>query len=318
MRRTLSWGTAVVVTLGLLAAGPVASASVDSGAEPATKHGGTTAAPRAGGAVVVGATGPASGLCGTDASWVQKALAPGVTSYVVPGAGVITSVSHFAHEDSTGSIRAEFLGPGPGPDDWVVRAYTPLLPLTPGTVNTHPLRIPVTAGTSLGLFVPGDNAGCMFPGVPADTVAGINGSDPSTTPMFTASVPFPGSRLNLSAVWEPDADGDGFGDASQDACPQSPAIQVVACPAPDTTVTKAPKKKSAKRQAKVTFSSTVAGSTFTCLVDKLAAVACTSPFKKKYKLGKHTVVITATSPFGIVDPTPVTVSFKVTKPKPKS
>ena len=314
MRRTLSWGTAVVVVLGLLAAGPVASASVGGGAEAAAKNGGTTTAPRAGGAVVVGATGPAPGLCGTDASWVQKALAPGVNSYVVPGAGVITSVSHFAHEDSTGSIRAELLGPGPGPDDWVVRAYTPLLPLTPGTVNTHPLRIPVPAGTSLGLFVPEHNAGCMFPGVPADTVAGINGSDPSTTPMFTASVPFTGSRLNLSAVWEPDADGDGFGDASQDACPQSPAIQVVSCPAPDTIVTKVPKKRSTKRKAAISFAATVAGSTFACTVDGKAATVCSSPFRKKYNYGKHTVVITATSPFGIVDPTPATVRFKVKKP----
>ena len=314
MRRTLSWGTAVV-TLGLLAAGPVASASVGGEVEGAAKDAGTTTAPRAGGAVVVGATGPASGLCGTDASWVQKALAPGVNSYVVPGAGVITSVSHYAHEDSTGSMRAEFLAPGPGPDDWVVRAYTPLLPLTPGTVNTHPLRIPVTAGTSLGLFVPENNAGCMFPGVPADTVAGINGSDPSTTSMFTALVPFPGSRLNLSAVWEPDADGDGFGDASQDACPQSPVIQVVSCPAPDTTVTKLPKKRSTKRAAKITFTSTIAGSTFTCAVDSRAAVPCTSPFKQRYKVGTHTVVLAATSPFGIVDPTPATVRFKVKKPR---
>ena len=56
------------------------------------------------------------------------------------------------------------------------------------------------------------------------------------------------------------------------------------------------------------------GSTFTCAVDKKPAMPCTSPFKKRYKYGKHTVVITATSPFGIVDPTPVTVKFKVKKP----
>ena len=101
---------------------------------------------------------------------------------------------------------------------------------------------------------------------------------------------------------------------SQDLCPQLKVTQA-ACPAPDATVTKAPKKKSSKRKAKITFTSTVAGSTFTCTVDKKPAGPCTSPFKKKYKYGKHTVVITATSPFGIVDPTPVTVKFKVRKPK---
>ena len=71
----------------------------------------------------------------------------------------------------------------------------------------------------------------------------------------------------------------------------------------------------AARKAKIKFSSTVAGSTFTCSVDGKAAKRCTSPFKKKFKVGKHTVVITATSAVGIVDPTPAIVKFKVTKPK---
>jgi hypothetical protein len=78
-------------------------------------------------------------------------------------------------------------------------------------------------------------------------------------------------------------------------------------------VTKAPKKKSAKHKAKIAFSSTVAGSTFTCAVDGQAATVCTSPFKRKYRYGKHIVVVTATSPAGIVDPTPATVNFKVKK-----
>jgi hypothetical protein len=123
----------------------------------------------------------------------------------------------------------------------------------------------------------------------------------------------PSARVNVSAVVESDADGDGYGDVSQDLCPQSKLSQA-ACPAPDTTVTKAPKKKSTKRKATIKFTATVPGSTFTCAVDKKAAKPCTSPFKKKYKYGKHTVVITATSPAGLVDPTPVTVKFKVKKP----
>ena len=108
--------------------------------------------------------------------------------------------------------------------------------------------------------------------------------------------------MNISAVLEPDVDGDQYGDISQDLCPQSKLTQA-ACPAPDTKVTKKPKKRSAARKAKIKFSSTIAGSTFTCAVDGKAAKPCTSPFKKKFKVGKHTVVITATSAVGIVDPT---------------
>ena len=121
--------------------------------------------------------------------------------------------------------------------------------------------------------------------------------------------------MNISAVLEPDVDGDQYGDVSQDLCPQSKLTQA-ACPAPDTKVTKQPKKRSATRKARIRFSSTIAGSTFTCAVDGKAAKPCTSPYKKRFKVGKHTVVITATSAVGIVDPTPATVKFKVKK-KPR-
>ncbi len=121
-------------------------------------------------------------------------------------------------------------------------------------------------------------------------------------------------HANIRAVWEPDTDGDGYGDVSQDLCPQS-GLTPAACPAPETTVTKSPKKRGTHRTAKIAFTS-VPGATFTCAVDGKAAKPCTSPFKKKYKYGKHTVLITATSAVGIVDPTPATVKFKIKAPKP--
>ena len=154
-----------------------------------------------------------------------------------------------------------------------------------------------------------DNA----PGLGTIRVSSLGSYDPDAPAGNFTGGPAAGYYMNLSAVLEPDVDGDGYGDVSQDLCPQSKLSQA-ACPAPDTTVTKAPKKKSTKRKATVKFSATVAGSTFTCAVDGKAAKPCTSPFKKKYKYGKHTVVITATSPAGIVDPTPVTVKFKVKRP----
>ena len=48
-------------------------------------------------------------------------------------------------------------------------------------------------------------------------------------------------------------------------------------------VTKSPAKKSAKRQAKIKFTS-VPGATFTCAVDGKRAKPCASPFKKRYTL----------------------------------
>jgi ribosomal protein S8E len=130
--------------------------------------------------------------------------------------------------------------------------------------------------------------------------------------------------VNLSAVLEPDADGDGYGDVTQDLCPTNAATHD-ACPtqptspppttapatAPDTVLVGQVAKKTSKRKVTLRFSSPTAGATFRCQVDQAAAKPCSSPFKKKYKLGKHTVVITAVSPAGIADPTPLKVSFKV-------
>ena len=72
----------------------------------------------------------------------------------------------------------------------------------------------------------------------------------TSTDMFYLTCP-PSGRTSPPSS-SPDADGDTFGDVSQDLCPQSKLTQA-ACPAPDTTVTKQPKKKSTKRKAKIKF-----------------------------------------------------------------
>jgi hypothetical protein len=87
-------------------------------------------------------------------------------------------------------------------------------------------------------------------------------------------------------------------------------------PAPDTTITKAPKKtvRTTKRKTKVTFkfTSTIAGSTFACSIDGKAFKPCTSPKTYKLKVGKHTFKVRATAG-GITDPTPAQYTFKIKK-----
>ena len=53
------------------------------------------------------------------------------------------------------------------------------------------------------------------------------------------------------------------------------------------------------------------GATFTCAVDGKAAKPCSSPFKRRYQLGKHVVVVAAVSTVGIVDPSPAKVKFRI-------
>ena len=166
------------------------------------------------------------------------------------------------------------------------------------------------AGAGLGLYLSATSMGCLVNTAAAGDVLAGAITDPSASSSFT-----PGGstatnrRLNLSAVWEPDVDKDLYGDVSQDACPQSAATQV-ACPAPETTITKSPAKRSAKREAKIKFTS-VPGATFTCAVDGKAAKPCASPFKRRYTYGKHKVIVTAVSSVGIPDPSPAKVKFKI-------
>ena len=80
--------------------------------------------------------------------------------------------------------------------------------------------------------------------------------------------------------------------------------------APETTITKAPKKKSAKAKAKFKFTSSVAGAKFMCKLDKGDFKSCSSPFKKKVDVGKHKFQVYAVSAAGVKDSTPAKAKFK--------
>lgn len=97
-----------------------------------------------------------------------------------------------------------------------------------GGNNSFDTRIPVQAGdrialqgpTELGILVCASGAEEVHLGAFAPTGPG------STTLFEQGNDNF---RIPLTATIEPDADSDGFGDETQDACPQSPTTQV-ACP----------------------------------------------------------------------------------------
>jgi hypothetical protein len=82
--------------------------------------------------------------------------------------------------------------------------------------------------------------------------------------------------------------------------------------APETEITKKPKKKSTKRKAKLKFESSEAGSSFECKLDKKPFKACESPFKKKVKSGKkHKFKVRAIDAAGNADATPAKAKWKV-------
>jgi hypothetical protein len=101
----------------------------------------------------------------------------------------------------------------------------------------------------------------------------------------------------------------------------SPAIRTftVDATAPQTTLTKTPKKKvkTSKKKVKVTFkfASSEQGSTFECSLDGAGFRPCTSPQAHKVGKGKHFFQVRAADAAGNKDDTPARYDFKVKRKK---
>lgn len=199
-------------------------------------------------------------------------------------------------------------GAGTGP--------TEILPPVAG-IYSFSVRLPVMAGDKIAI----DAVGVQFPGptVLASAVGGSYGYWEPPLEDGESRGPSLGTNLELAVnvTIEPDADGDGYGDESQDRCPGSPAT-VAPCPVPpaspvpDTKIKAGPKGEIDKRKATFRFGSTVAGSTFRCKLDKKAWSVCKPPkIYRSLKEGSHTFRVRAVGPTGLVDPTPAKRSFKV-------
>lgn len=100
----------------------------------------------------------------------------------------------------------------------------------------YPARIPVQQGDVLGLYGPEETLYC--PGGPAARFGGAIAI--GETRAFTMD----GHRSPVSAVVEEDLDGDGYGDFSQDDCPNSALFQAD-CPLPAVYVGKVSVRKRA-------------------------------------------------------------------------
>lgn len=204
----------------------------------------------ASGATVIGSTGvPNDGLGYLDNSLRVQDVDPGEGGelYRVPAAGVITSWSSRANPIPN---RTQKLIITRNPDldnDWDIVAKDELRTLaTPDALNTFLVRIPVAAGDQLAIYTPdgqpGNRTSAVWNSAGGGTVGNVSGAEPSGS--FSVSSFTTNTRLNLSASIEPDADGDGFGDETQDRCPSSATAQG-SCPA------KKPKKcKKAKKKRK--------------------------------------------------------------------
>jgi Ca2+-binding RTX toxin-like protein len=179
----------------------------------------------AGAAVTIGQTFTPDDFFGDSGVFIQTTTPD--NSYIVPSDGVITSWSFQAPAVPTPPMKLKMFRPAGG-TDYTTVGDSQLVTPTSGVLNRFMTRIPVKAGDVPGHFYSDDSF--TFRNVAGyDTVfiAGLPGDPgldppPGTTTTYTFSADH---QIDLSAVLEPDADRDGFGDETQDQCPTSATTQ---------------------------------------------------------------------------------------------
>jgi hypothetical protein len=143
-----------------------------------------------------------------------------VANYQVPvPGGVITSWSHRGITPApAGSGRLQ-VWDNTGGNNFILIGRSELETFSAGLVTTFLTRIPVDPGDRLGLrSVEATTGCCQFPTSQSDTFSfEAPASDPNRGDVRTLT-PTSLSLINVAAVLEADADGDGFGDETQDAC----------------------------------------------------------------------------------------------------
>jgi len=104
-----------------------------------------------------------------------------------------------------------------------------------GGLNTFLTRIPVRAGDLIGnngLFAGKPFVIYCETGDPGDRF-GVFDGNPTPGSIATTVVEEEGLQVPITVFVEPDSDNDGYGDETQDACPQSAALQT---PCPPVTL----------------------------------------------------------------------------------
>lgn len=201
---------------------------------------GAGAAPRAGAATVVGEVSPPYEYAQCSGSiTVETGVPAAARPYVVPANGVITSWST-ATANYAGTAKLKVLHPT-GAKEYVVVGEDGPHPVAAGTSPTFTgVRVPVHAGDVIALLAKGTNCMAWFPGGGFAYAGFALGLDPAPGGSATVSAFGVDFAIAVSATVEPDADGDGYGDETQDACPGDASAHTLPCPVPSAAPTAAP------------------------------------------------------------------------------
>jgi hypothetical protein len=170
--------------------------------------------------------------------------------YAAPIDGVITSWGKWAGADPNNIWELKLKVARhkmTEPTGWQIVGESNLERFTALNVhNSFPTRVPVKSGDVIGVFAVGEQL------LAWDLEAGYDAYIKSGAEVLSSSGEFlqpkPGWHVIVDAILEPDVDGDGFGDETQDQC--TTATGPEGCPPPrassPTPATSAKKAKKAK------------------------------------------------------------------------
>jgi hypothetical protein len=231
--------------------------------------------------------------------------------------GVVVRWRARASNDEPGGtpLRLRVIRPRAGGSFTAISSSTTReFPDSPMATETFATRQSIAAGDQIGLDVSPPSKNML-----------INAASEATwgrwqPPLADGETRAPSAVLTgestFNADVEPDADGDGFGDETQDGCPGQPgSANGCETTPPETTITKRPRRKlkihKRRRRVKFKFISSEPGSVFRCEIDGGHGVACKSPYRKRMKRGRHSFEVQAIDAAGNADPTPAIAGFRL-------
>jgi hypothetical protein len=178
----------------------------------------------------------------------------GAANTGAPISGILTSV-RLKTEGAAGSGVIQILTQTshPNVNDYVFANVAPEIPITvtagpsPGHVTEVLTRRPIVAGQKLAVDLDDGTSTILDAYHDASAGCAFAGSNPVGSP---TTYSFGGCNENLpliSGTIEADADGDGFGDDTQDQCPTNASTQAP-CPTTTPVVAPPPHKKKCKKK----------------------------------------------------------------------
>lgn len=183
-------------------------------------------------ATELGQTATSTDGCGDPNLLAWQTSAP----YLVPAKGVITQM-RTASGTANETVSLKVVRPS---SNSILFTTAPLTLATAGAVVSVDVRVPVEQGDTLGFWLGTDDVACAIPATPSDTYSAVVlSADQGVGPIAGSILSTSGARLAVAARVEADADGDGFGDESQDSCPADAAVTSGPCVV-DATLTAGP------------------------------------------------------------------------------